>query len=60
MDYEQFIIALKEKIALLLSPGMELQIHTNLKNNGAKYKVINPLIKGKTVNVVMEELFRKL
>ena len=36
MDYEQFIVVIKEKIALLLSPGMELQIHTNLKNNGTR------------------------
>lgn len=36
MDYEQFVIVIKEKIALLLSQGMELEIHTNLKNNGKK------------------------
>ena len=61
MDYEQFIIALKEKIALLLSPGMELQIHTNLKNNGKKRTGL--AISDKNVNIsptiYLEEFFEQ-
>lgn len=49
MDYEQFIVVIKEKIALLLSPGMELQIHTNLKNNGTRRTGLS--ISDKEVNI---------
>lgn len=34
MNYQQFIVAIKEKVALLLGDGMNLQLHTTLKNNG--------------------------
>lgn len=34
MNFEQFVILVKDKIALELGEGMSLQIHTALKNNG--------------------------
>lgn len=34
MDYQQFVVVMKEKVALSLGSGMSLQIHTTLKNNG--------------------------
>ena len=36
MDYQQFVTEIKDKIALLLDSGMDIQIHTALKNNGRK------------------------
>lgn len=56
----------KDDISFQLAAGCDkdfLQkygVIDNLKNNGAVYKVIKPLIKGKAVNVVMGEMFRKL
>lgn len=34
MNYQQFVILVKDKVALALGEGMSLQIHTALKNNG--------------------------
>ena len=34
MNYQQFVIVIKEKVALSLGAGINLQIHTTLKNNG--------------------------
>ena len=36
MDYQQFVIEIKEKVACLLGSDLELQIHTTLKNNGSE------------------------
>lgn len=36
MDYAQFVLAIKEKMELLLNEGMSLSIHTTLKNNDRK------------------------
>lgn len=55
-----------EEISFQIAAGCSrefLQEHgeiDNLKNNGAVYKVIKPLINGKTVNAVMGEMFRRL
>lgn len=59
-------IKTKEDISFQIAAGCDrdfLQkygIIDNLKNNGATYKIIKPLIKGKPVNIVMGEMFRKL
>lgn len=34
MDYQQFVIVVKEKVALSLGKDMTLQLHSSLKNNG--------------------------
>lgn len=34
MDYQQFVMTLKEKVASILGAEIEVQIHTALKNNG--------------------------
>lgn len=34
MNYQQFVIAIKERVELSLGNGMSIQIHTTLKNNG--------------------------
>lgn len=34
MNYQQFVAATKEKVALSLGDGMHLHVHTTLKNNG--------------------------
>lgn len=34
MNYQQFVVVIKEKVALSLGSGIDLQIHTTLKNNG--------------------------
>lgn len=59
-------IKAREDISLQIAAGCDrhfLQKYgeiDNLKNNGATYKVIKPLIKGKTVNKVLDEMFGKL
>ena len=37
MNYQQFVIVVKDKVALALGEGMSLQLHTALKNNGVKH-----------------------
>lgn len=67
-SYEEMCrkIQQKENISFQLAAGCDKEylqkygVTDNLKNNGALYKVIRPLIKGKTVNTVMEEMFRRL
>ncbi len=67
-SYEEMCrkIQQKENISFQLAAGCDKEylqkygVTDNLKNNGALYKVIRPLIKGKTVNMVMEEMFRRL
>ena len=34
MDYQQFVMTLKEKVASILGEKIDIQIHTALKNNG--------------------------
>ena len=34
MNYQQFVMALKEKVASKLGQDADVQIHTALKNNG--------------------------
>ena len=34
MDYQQFVIVVKEKVALSLGKDLNLQLHSSLKNNG--------------------------
>lgn len=59
-------IKTKEDISFQIAAGCDkdfLQKYgriDSLKNNGATYKVIKPLINGKPVNVVMGEMFKKL
>ena len=36
MNYQQFILAVKDKVIAALGDGMRLQIHTALKNNGVE------------------------
>lgn len=36
MNYKQFVIVVKDKVALALGHGMSLHIHTALKNNGVE------------------------
>lgn len=36
MNYQQFVIVVKDKVTLALGDGMSLQIHTALKNNGVE------------------------
>lgn len=36
MNYQQFVIVVKDKIAQYLGSGMSVQIHTALKNNGVE------------------------
>lgn len=56
----------KEDISFQIAAGCDKEFLQkygkidNLKNSGATYKVIKPLIAGKTVNVVMDEIFKKL
>ncbi len=61
MDYQQFVVAIKEKIAQSLGSGMDLQIHTALKNNGKERTGIS--ISDKTVNIsptiYLEEYYRQ-
>lgn len=61
MDYQQFVVETKEKIASLLGSGMDLQIHTALKNNGNERTGIS--ISNKEVNasptIYLEEFYEQ-
>lgn len=49
MNYEQFVVTVKDAVAKLLSPELNLQIHSTLKNNGRKR--IGITISDKKVNI---------
>lgn len=59
-------IKTKESISFQIAAGCDKEFLQkygkidDLKNDGATYKVIKPLINGKTVNAVMSDMFRKL
>ena len=61
MNYQQFVIVVKEKVALVLGNGMNLQIHTALKNNGKER--VGLTISDKRVNIsptiYLEEYFKQ-
>lgn len=61
MNYQQFVIVIKEKVALSLGSGMSLQIHTTLKNNGKER--IGLSIEDKKVNIhptiYLEEYYKQ-
>lgn len=61
MNYQQFVIVVKNKIILALGDGISLQIHTTLKNNGKKR--VGLTITDKRVNIsptiYLEEYFQQ-
>lgn len=61
MNYQQFVIVIKEKVALSLGAGMNLQIHTTLKNNGKER--IGLSIEDKKINIhptiYLEEYYKQ-
>lgn len=61
MNYQQFVILVKDKVALALGEGMSLQIHTTLKNNGVER--IGLTIIDKRINVsptiYLEEYYKQ-
>lgn len=62
MNYQQFVMALKEKVASLLGENVDVQIHTALKNNG--YERVGLTISEKHINlsptIYLEEYFKYL
>lgn len=61
MNYQQFVVAIKENVALSLGDGMSLQIHTTLKNNGQER--VGLTISDKQVNIFptifLEEYYKQ-
>lgn len=61
MNYQQFVIVVKEKVALALGDGMSLQIHTALKNNGVE-RVGLTIIDGRinvSPTIYLEEYYKQ-
>ena len=60
MNYQQFVMALKEKVASKLGQTVDVQIHTALKNNG--YERVGLTISEKHINlsptIYLEEYFK--
>lgn len=60
MNYQQFVMALKEKVAFKLGQNVDVQIHTALKNNG--YERVGLTISEKHINlsptIYLEEYFK--
>lgn len=60
MNYQQFVMALKEKVAAILGGNVDVQIHTALKNNG--YERVGLTISEKHINlsptIYLEEYFK--
>jgi len=61
MNYQQFVIVVKDKVALALGNGMSLHIHTALKNNGVER--VGLTITDKQINVsptiYLEEYYKQ-
>lgn len=61
MNYQQFVIVVKETVALSLVDGMNLQIHTTLKNNGKER--VGLTISDKHINIsptiYLEEYYKQ-
>lgn len=61
MNYQQFTVVVKEKLAVALGEGMSLQIHTALKNNGRER--VGVTISDKRVNlsptIYLEEYYKQ-
>ena len=61
MNYQQFVIVVKDKVALALGDGMSLHIHTALKNNGVER--VGLTITDKRVNIsptiYLEEYYKQ-
>lgn len=61
MNYQQFVIVVKDKVALALGEGMSLQIHTALKNNGVE-RVGLTIIDGRinvSPTIYLEEYYKQ-
>lgn len=61
MNYQQFVILVKDKVALALGEGMSLQIHTALKNNGVE-RVGLTIIDGRinvSPTIYLEEYYKQ-
>lgn len=60
MNYQQFVVALREKVATILGENVNVQIHTALKNNG--YERVGLTISEKHINlsptIYLEEYFK--
>ena len=60
MNYQQFVMALKEKVSFKLGQNADVQIHTALKNNG--YERVGLTISEKHINlsptIYLEEYFK--
>ena len=60
MNYQQFVMALKEKVSFKLGQNVDVQIHTALKNNG--YERVGLTISEKHINlsptIYLEEYFK--
>lgn len=61
MNYQQFVIVVKNKVALALGDGMSLNIHTALKNNGVER--VGLTISDKRINIsptiYLEEYYKQ-
>lgn len=61
MNYQQFVIVVKDRIALALGDGMSLHIHTALKNNGVER--VGLTITDKRINIsptiYLEEYYKQ-
>lgn len=61
MNYQQFVIVVKEKVASSLNDGISVQIHTALKNNGRER--VGLTMTDKQVNIsptiYLEEFFKQ-
>lgn len=61
MNYQQFVVVVKEKVALSLGDGMSLHIHTALKNNGIER--VGLTITDKRINIsptiYLEEFYKQ-
>lgn len=61
MDYQQFVVVVKDKVALSLDDDMSLQVHTTLKNNGKRR--VGLTISEKHVNIFptiyLEEYYKQ-
>lgn len=61
MNYQQFVVVVKEEVALSLGDSMNTQIHTALKNNG--HERIGLTITDKRINIsptiYLEEFFKQ-
>lgn len=59
-------VEIKDSISLQIAAGCEKEylerygVIDDLRNPGATYKVIKPLINGKTVNIVISDIFKRL